>query len=208
MATPTYTTLPPRPGPSMAKKTAAAVLAISDTPLRKGLLSGIIPDLDISTIGILAKRPVITGAIAANGESIPVRRLGAPEPVNDPGDPRKWIGYLQSGSDYDVLSAADRWHKPQGKDLVLTADCFLVVNGSFVGAFVDIVRNTKYPDGITDYDQATDRYWFSARLVARLVDPLSRKVKVLDPTSPHASLATELIGLRVLGGEGGPVTSI
>jgi hypothetical protein len=199
MATPTFDVAPAPPGAPLPVKEAARHLGMSATPIRKGLAAGVYPNLSLLTVGAIATRPILISAVSAAGHPIPVLRLRDGRPATDL-PPRRYFGFLNDGSDAEMQAGADRWWTDQGKNLVLAAQALIVACGGITVGFLDV-------DGILAID-STGRIHYDAQLVGRCYDAVNNSVRIIHPSSPNAVLAQGVLGLRVLGGSGGSITSI
>jgi hypothetical protein len=198
-----FRTTPGTPAPHLPIKTAARYLGVSATPIRKGLASGVIPNLSLATVEKLSHRDVLHEVDSITGAPVPVLRLTPwqSETQDDAGTPpRMGIGYQHGMLDVDFLSSCDRWWPTSGRDQVLAAQAMLVAIGSLVVGWVDI-------DEVMGVD-SSGRLHYRGRIVARLDDVLDRSVRVLDRTSANAAIAQQVMGLRVLGGGGGSITRL
>jgi hypothetical protein len=187
---------PTTPPPSVSRSAAARFLQVSGTPVRKGLRSGLIPDLTFTTIGALASRSIVTQITNAAGMPVPVARLC--ELTGDSTDPtRTHFGYGHGMRDDEFLAASDRWWPPAGRAQVHTARAMVVAHASFLIGWlhVDLHATSTNADGRSRY---------RARLVARCDEIVGPTVRAIDPTSTNVDHALAVLGLRVLGRRGGP----
>ncbi|TFD82515.1 hypothetical protein [Cryobacterium fucosi] len=200
-----FRTTPGTPAPHLPIKTAARYLGVSATPIRKGLASGVIPNLSLATVETLSRRDVLHEVDSVTGAPVPVLRLTPwqSETQDDAGaPPRMGIGYQHCMLDVDFLSSCDRWWPTSGRDQVLAAQAVLVAIGSIIVGWIDIDINKKI--GV----DSSGRLHYPGHIVARLDDVLGRSVRSVNTSSPNAAIAQTVMGLRVLGGGGGSITRL
>jgi hypothetical protein len=199
--TATFTAVPLGDGEEELKmREAARFLQCSGTPIAKAMAAGLIPDLKLSTVARVATIPVLTSAKMPNGQPIPVLRVGpATRDVED--GIRDYYGYRVDFDAHEMLAGCDRWWTPQGSGLILAARAMIVACGTFCVGLAAVGGNFK------TVDEESGRVWYDATLVGYLSGP-GREVRVVDVESPLAELARKVLGLRVLGGQGGVVTSL
>lgn len=185
---------------TLAIREVGALFEMSPTPIRKALQAGVLPDLTLRTVAALAERDVITSAIADNGEPVPVLRLGPAQSDTSLADPRRQYGYSATMAPSAVADSIARWWEPSGSHLVLAAGCMLVATGGWLHTFVDV-------HGILAKDQ-DGKLHYDITVVARCTDLVARNIHVITPSSPNVTTAAAALGLRVLGGRGGSITSM
>lgn len=197
----TFTAVPLGDGKEELKmREAARFLQCSGTPIAKAMAAGLIPDLKLSTVAQVATIPVLTAAATAEGQPIPVLRVGPA--ARDPEDGvRDYYGYCVDFNGHEMLAGCDRWWTPQGSGLILAAGAMIVACGTFCVGLAAVAKNAKA------VDEESGRVWYDATLVGHLSGP-GREVRITDEGSPLAELARKILGLRVLGGQGGVVTSL
>lgn len=188
---------PPAPVPL---KTATRALGLHNSVdvVRKGLRSGVIPDLLPGTICAIASRPIVTSLTTPAGAAIPVQRLGDLTPDTTT-DPRPYSGFHLSMSATDLTAASVRWWTQSGKNTILQAGCYPIVNGGVGVGWIDLNTTSIRTDA------TTGRIAYDGHLVAHLT---AAGPVVTDPSSSNRNLAVAVLGARFLGGQGGIFTSV
>lgn len=202
MTQPTYTTTLPGGDEELKMREVARLMQVSPTPIIKAIEAGLVCDLHLTTIATAAALPVLTAATATNGEAIPVLRVG-PATKADPNEqpPRDYYGFHVDLSNEAMTAGFDRHWTPSGMGQVLAAGALIVACGSFVVGLADIGPE------LNGVQETTGRVWYDANLVGRIKGS-DRRVEIVDRDSAHAELARKIVGLRVLGGQGGNITSL
>ena len=170
---------------------ASAVLEVSPPVFRKGLNGGTIPGRGMGTIAELASRPILTKLETETGSPVPVLRPGLAR--NYPGENRPFAGWKIDQSAEDTTLALDRWWKPSGRDLILGAGGFIVAVGSVVCAVLGDIDEKNLREQY-------ERICYSASLAGVLRGDGSIEI---FGEGTWATLAKDVIGMRVLGGGGG-----
>lgn len=194
---------PGTPIPDLAFKTAARFLGVSDTPIKKGLAAGVIPDLSLTTVDKLSRLGILENVESVTGARVPILRQSPAAPATDDPEGAEWrpfSGYQQGMTDAHCLAASDRWWTQPGRTSVLEAGAMIVACGGITLVWLDI-------SGVS-VDEPTGLLHYHATIVARVDDVLTGVVRILDPTSPNAAIAAAVLGLRVLGGRGGSITRL
>lgn len=178
----------------LSQAKAAALLSTSRQVLGRGLSGQVLEPLTVRSVGRLLDTPVLDSA-QVGGNNVPVLRpqLARPDTTSDP---RRFYGWDGTAPDADLLAGLDRWWTPSGKDTILAAGGFLVAVGTLIAVVVEVDsdENTIQWDG--------GKVHYHACLAGRL-DPY-RKPRVLGTASAdYQDLAHQVLGKRVLGGEGG-----
>lgn len=174
---------------------AASILDISTGVLRKGLAGGTIPDLSMRTISDLAAREVLT-RVELEGNAVPVLRPGNARRIDDD-DERPFSGWAIDESPEDTLTGLDRWWTPSGRELIFSGGGYLLAVGSVVcGAIRLRSHEVEVREGRLRYDAE----------IAGLLR-IGGQVEIYAD-DPWGDLLRQVIGKRVLGGEGGNFTSI
>lgn len=179
---------------------AARFLQCSGTPITKAMAAGLIPDLKLSTVAQVATIHVLTSAATPDGQPIPVLRVGPAAKDLEDGT-RGYYGYHVDFDEREMLAGCDRWWTPQGSGLILAAGAMIVACGTFCVGLAAVAKEVR------EADEESGRLWYDGTLVGHLYGP-GREVRITDEESPLAELAQKILGLRVLGGQGGAVTSL
>lgn len=179
---------------------------ISPRTLRKAVDAGFIPDMSLPTVLELGRLPMIESVRTPAGAPIPLVRMGVQhvDTGSDPGHcpARTLAGLAASMTDAEYLNSVIRWWKPGGHTRVLESGYMLVVIG---GLTVGLVG------GIDDANRVDDRLEYvgnDLRLIARVDDVLSRRVRFIEPntvTEAERAFAEQVLPTRSTTRGGGVI---
>lgn len=197
-----WTTQPaPRHPVPLSLSKAAATLGVSPEVAQKGYKGGTLPSLDLMAIAEVAGRPVLD-RLEIGGHPIPVLRPGLK--VLEAGGTRPWYGWAIDQPIAETTRALDRWWPTAGWRTVANCGGFVVAVGSVVCAVFGDVTEEGITTGTGEYE---GRISYNATLAGLLRS--GGEVEITGNASETwARLATEILGLRVLGGGGGSFTTL
>lgn len=185
-----------RPNLNYSISKACEILGISRKVLATGLKSGVIRSLSHLDINELASRPVISG-VDIKGEELPILRTREAQECDD--DDRPFYGFSLGKSVEDTLTGVDRWWPQAGSKVVEASGGLIVASGSVIVALLEVSSVIR--------DSARGVRYESK--IAGLMREHGEDF-VIDSgfgASPEwEKLASQIIGKRVLGGEGGSIT--
>lgn len=178
----------------VSRVSAAKLLRTSTRVLGRGIAGQVLEPITIRSVGRLLDTPVLE-VVQVGSVDVPVLRPQLARPDTSQ-DPRTFYGWDGSAGDTALLAGIDRWWTESGKDSILAAAGFLVVVGTVAAAVVEVnpdPNSIRWDGGRMAYD---------AVLAGRL-DPYRQPRLCSAASKTYQRLAADVLGKRILGGDGG-----